>query len=94
MLVHAQEFGDDKHLVHSGMLASALWLNDRLYCVAQVQSHDHCMPILSWACELGVLSSHTAGQSLRRAMPDTRCLQIFYIQQWCCVSFAGARDGR
>ena len=31
-----QEFGKDKHMVHSGMLASAEWLRDRLYCVALV----------------------------------------------------------
>lgn len=31
-----QEFGKEKHMVHSGMYASAEWLRDRLYCVAQV----------------------------------------------------------
>ncbi len=31
-----QEFGDSGHLVHSGVLASAEWLSDRLSCIAQV----------------------------------------------------------
>ena len=31
-----QEFGDTGHLVHSGILASAEWLSDRLSCIAQV----------------------------------------------------------
>ncbi|CAK0787789.1 hypothetical protein CVIRNUC_011011 [Coccomyxa viridis] len=30
-----REFGKEKHMVHSGMYASAEWLRDRLYCVAQ-----------------------------------------------------------
>ena len=29
-----QEFGDSDHLVHSGMLASAQWLDERLSCIA------------------------------------------------------------
>lgn len=31
-----QDFGKEKVLVHSGMLASADWLYDRMYCVALV----------------------------------------------------------
>ncbi len=31
-----QEFGEEKVLVHSGILASADWLYDRMYCVALV----------------------------------------------------------
>ena len=31
-----QEFGEEKFLVHSGILASADWLYDRMYCVALV----------------------------------------------------------
>lgn len=32
----AQELGDTGHLVHSGILASAEWLSERLSCIAQV----------------------------------------------------------
>ena len=44
-LTVVQEFGKDKHMVHSGMLASAEWLKDRLYCVALV-------PLQAFASEL------------------------------------------
>jgi hypothetical protein len=33
---HMQEFGDSGRLVHSGMLASAEWLSERLSCIALV----------------------------------------------------------
>ena len=66
----AQEFGEDKRLVHSGMLASAQWLHDRLYCVAQVPSHDHCMPFLSWPRE-SHCSPVTQLANLGHAMPQS-----------------------
>ena len=37
-----QEFGEEKVLVHSGILASADWLYDRMFCVALVS----CSPVL------------------------------------------------
>ena len=42
-----QEFGDTGHLVHSGMLASAEWLSDRLSCIAQVTPRCHA------CCKMG-----------------------------------------
>ena len=48
-LIVMQEFGKEKHMVHSGMLASAEWLRDRLYCVALVPFLA-CISELSCCC--------------------------------------------
>ena len=70
-----QEFGKNKHMVHSGMFASAEWLRDRLYCVAQVTLLATSPPIDIHAIALSasfdnILSLWTADKGNCEIDPD------------------------
>ncbi|BDA47245.1 probable Sn1-specific diacylglycerol lipase alpha [Coccomyxa sp. Obi] len=72
-----KEFGDSGHLVHSGMLASAEWLSERLSCIAQ-GLHEAGYNIITVGHSLG------AGAAALLAM----MLKSRGVQRLQCYAFA------